>query len=144
VSFTPIPNRFVKPTLQTRFHIDFGWWEREGRDFRVDVMSHLPPDQQAVLAGYQAGELVDSIDPETAEVQKVDRLQYVLRSFTAVSTEFVAEHSSLVDAVFHVFLTNGNQPLTPEDLAEKINRPALTILRTLSGARVYKGLRPVA
>ena len=36
-------------------------------------------------------------------------------------------------------------PLSPEELADRIMRPgqAMTILKTLSGARVYKGLRPV-
>ena len=50
-----------------------------------------------------------------------------------------------MDAVFRVFIANGNQPLSPEELTDRIGRPgqANTILRTLSGARVYKGLRPV-
>ncbi len=144
VSFAPTPNRLVKPTLQTRFHIDFGWWEREGRDFRVDVMAHLRPEQQAAFANYQGGELVDAIDPETAEVTKVDKMQYILRSLGAAGNEFVAEHSSLVDAVFHIFITNGNLPLTPEEIGERINRPAQTILRTIGGGRVYKGIRPMA
>ena len=143
VSFTPTPNRLVKPTLQTRFHIDFAWWEREGRDFRVDVMNHLRPEQQEAFAHYQGGELVDSVDPDTAEVTKVDRMQYILRGLSAAASEFVADHSSLVDMLFHVFLVNGNHPLTPEELSEKINRPAPTILRTIAGPRIYKGLRPV-
>ena len=44
-----------------------------------------------------------------------------------------------------VFLANGNQPLTAPELAEAIARPSDsdTILRTLSGSRVYKGLRPI-
>ncbi len=143
MSFTPIPNRLVKPTLQTRFHIDFSWWEREGRDFRVDVMNHLRPEQQEAFTHYQGGELVDSVDPETAEVVKVDRMQYILRGLSAAASEFVAEHTSLVDMLFHVFLTNGNHPLTPEELSEKTNRPAQTILRTIAGLRIYKGIRPV-
>jgi hypothetical protein len=50
----------------------------------------------------------------------------------------------LVDAIFRVFLANGNTPLNPAQIAERIGRPhqAQTILRTLSGGRVYKGLRP--
>ena len=48
----------------------------------------------------------------------------------------------MVEAVFRMFLANGNQPMTPEDLSDKLNRPAITIFRTLSGARIYRGLRP--
>ena len=33
--------------------------------------------------------------------------------------------------------------VSPEQFSEALNRPALTILRTLSGSRVYKGIRPV-
>jgi hypothetical protein len=51
-------------------------------------------------------------------------------------------HSTLVDSVFRIFLANGNTPLTPEDLAEQLGRDPSIILRTLTGPRVYKGLRP--
>ena len=34
--------------------------------------------------------------------------------------------------------------MTSEELGERLNRPAVTILRTLGGARVYKGIRPVS
>jgi predicted transcriptional regulator len=39
-------------------------------------------------------------------------------------------------------LANDNTPMTIRDLAERTGRPAETILRTLGGTRVYKGLRP--
>jgi len=50
---------------------------------------------------------------------------------------------TLVDSVFRVLLSNGNQPMTAEELGSRLNRPAQTILRTLSGVRVYKGIRPI-
>jgi hypothetical protein len=42
-----------------------------------------------------------------------------------------------------LFLTNDNIPMTAEELGARLNRPPQTILRTLSGPRVYKGLRPL-
>jgi hypothetical protein len=134
----------VKPTLQTKFHIDFDWWDRESRELRVYLQSHLCPEHQAAFTAYAGEGLVDSVDPETAEVQRVDGLQYTLRTHCMRLPDFLTTHTSLVDAVFRVFLANGNQPLTPEELAERIHRPgqAQTILRTLAGQRVYKGLRP--
>jgi hypothetical protein len=48
----------------------------------------------------------------------------------------------LVDAVLRVFLANGNTPQTPRELGEKLGRRPETILRTLSGRQVYKGIRP--
>jgi hypothetical protein len=49
----------------------------------------------------------------------------------------------VVDSIFRVFLANGNQPLSARELERIIGRPASTILKTLSGGRIYKGIRPV-
>jgi hypothetical protein len=147
VTASPPANRLIKPTLKTKFHIDFDWWERESREFRVYLTSHLCAEHQAVAAAFTGAEVVDVVDPETAEVRREDGVQHLLRAHCAQQPDFITPHTSLVDAVFRVFIGNGNQPLSPEELAERIGRPgpiaANTILRTLSGARVYKGLRPV-
>ena len=142
---SPTANRLIKPTHKTKFHIDFDWWERESREFRVYLTSHLCAEHRLAFAEYDGGEVVDVIDPETAEVRKEDGIQHTLRSHCARLPDFITPHTSLVDAVFRVFIANGNQPLSPEELADRIGRAGQgnTILRTLSGARVYKGLRPV-
>ncbi len=40
----------VRPTLDTKFHIDFQWWEKEDRDWEVYLRSHLCPQHQATYA----------------------------------------------------------------------------------------------
>jgi hypothetical protein len=90
------------------------------------------------------GEMVDFVDPQTAEVTQVDGVQHMLISHCAQQPEFIAPHTALVDAIFRVFLANGNSPLSPQELGERLGRPADTILRMLSGGRTYRGLRPVA
>jgi len=135
-------SRRVKPTLDTRFHIDYEWWEREGNDLRVYLFSHLEPEQRQFFSENRDIEEVDWIDPVTAEVTRVDALQRALRE-ASQRPDFIGHRTSLVDAVFRVFLANNNTPLTPNELGERIGRDARTILRTLSGATVYKGLRPV-
>lgn len=137
-------NRLIsKPGVESRFHIDFDWWEREGRDFRVDVARHLRPEAAHAFANAQSNEKIDLIDGETAEVTLVDKAQYLLREQVRPTHEFVSEHTSMVDAVFHILLANGNRPMTPNELSVLLNRPAMTILRTLGGKVVYKGLRPI-
>jgi hypothetical protein len=133
----------VKPTIQTRYHIDFAWWGQNDRDWRVYLMSLLCPEHQEAFADFKANEMVDWIDPETAEVQRVDGLQHVLITHCAKEEGFISERTTLVDAVFRLFLANGNDPMTVVELAERVNRPPYTILKTLSGGRVYRGLRPV-
>lgn len=137
-----LSSTFVKPTLDTKFHIDFGWWEREGRELKVDMAKHLRPEFLEAFHAYAGGELIDEVDPESGEVKPVDSLQFMLRSQCKPLELFLTEHTSLVDAVFHIFLSNGNRPLSPNELGERIGRPAQTILRTLAGRVVYKGLRP--
>jgi hypothetical protein len=143
---TPIPEtkRFslVKPSLQTQFHIDFDWWGQSERDWRVFLQSLLCQEHQQTFAELPEDHLVDWIDPETAEVQQVDGLQHVLITHCARQPGFITEHTTLVDAVFRTFLANGNVPMTPAELGAHLLRPPETILKTLTGTRVYRGLRP--
>jgi len=133
----------VKPTLQTPFHIDFDWWQKSERDWHVYLRSLLCLEHQEVFADVREGEMIDWVDPRTAEVKPVDGIQHTLMSHCARRPEFVTEQTAVVEAVFRLFLTNENMPMTAEELGTHLNRPPQTILRTLSGPRVYKGLRPV-
>jgi hypothetical protein len=145
-STTTAPTRrfsLIKPTLQTPFHIDFDWWQKNERDWHVYLRSLLCPEHQEVFADVRQGEMIDWVDPRTAEVKPVNGIQHTLMTHCARRPEFVTEQTALVEAVFRLFLTNENMPMTAEELGSLLNRPPETILRTLSGPRVYKGLRPL-
>ncbi len=137
------PPSLVRPTLETAFHIDYQWWERADRDLDVYLRSHLCPEHQEKLNEADAREQVDHVDPETAEVTQLDRIEDVLISHCARQAEYLTRQTSLVNAIFRVFLSNQNTPMSPEQLGEQLGRPARMILRTLSGPRIYKGIRPV-
>jgi len=132
----------VKPTLQTHFHIDFDWWSHVDRDWRVYLRSYLCPEHQDAYADTGLDEMIDWVDPETAEVQQVDGVQHILISHCARQESFISQQTTLVDSVFRIFLANGNTPMTPVELAAALKRQPEMILRTLTGPRVYKGLRP--
>lgn len=132
----------VRPSLNTRFHIDYDWWDRAERDLEVYLRSHLCPTHQETYADVDPARKVDHVDPETGEVTRVAGIQHVLISHCAQQPGYLSGQTSLVNAVFRVFLSNGNTPLSPEELSERIGRPAQMILRTLTGPRVYKGIRP--
>jgi hypothetical protein len=134
-------SRRVKPTLDTKFHIDYDWWERSDQDLQVNMIAQLLPEQRDYFAEHDAGEETDWVDPETAEVRRVDALRMALQQASR-ETDYYTPPTSLVNAVFRVFLTNNNVPLTPVELSQEISRPPMTILRTLSGQQVYKGIRP--
>jgi hypothetical protein len=129
----------VKPSLQTPFCIDFDWWKQHDNNWRVHLQSSLCPEHREA---YIEDAWVDWVDPKTGEVQLVDGLQNILMTHCAKQSDFLTDHTTLVDAAFRILLANGNVPLTAIELAEKMDKPANTILRTLSGKKVYKGLRP--
>jgi hypothetical protein len=133
----------IKPTLETPFHIDFEWWKTHDNNWRVFLLNCLCSEHQKMFENQAESGMIDWIDPETAEVRLVDGLQSTLMSHCAKEPGFVTMNTAMVDAIFRVFLSNGNQPLNAEELAEKIGKSADTILRTIAGLTVYKGIRAV-
>jgi len=140
---TPRSHSLIKPTVDTPFHIDIEWWKQYDKNWRVYLFNCLCEEHKEAFADSDRDVLIDWIDDQTAEVTQVNGLQHTLMTHCAKQADFLSAHTALVDSVFRVFMANGNAPLTANELAEKIDKPAKTILRTLSGPKVYKGLRPV-
>lgn len=139
---TAVPPSLVRPTLETAFHIDYGWWDRSDRNLDVYLRSHLCQEHQEMCMDIDPKTKVDHVDLQTAEVTVLGRIEHLLTSHCAQQDGYLTPQTSLVNGVFRVFLANGNAPLTPEEIAQQIGRPARMILRTLTGPRVYKGIRP--
>ena len=78
----------LKPTTKTPFHIDFDWWKKNERDWHVFLRSLLCPEHQEAFAEIEEGEMIDWIDPKTAEVKAVDGIQHILISHCALLPEF--------------------------------------------------------
>jgi hypothetical protein len=136
--------RWIKPDLETKFHIDFDWWEGKGHDLRVYLQSHLCSECKAIYANHRGNREVDWIDPDTAEVTRVDALWQSLRTHCHQRPDFITETTPLIDAIFRVFLANGNKPLSAIELRDILGRSTPeTILRTLAGRTIYNGIRPV-
>ena len=135
-------NAFVKPKLDTKFHIDYEWWEAQSDDLRAYMLTHLPPEMREEFEGKEEFAVVDYIDPQTGEVQQLDELGLAIQE-ASKRDDFITVQTSLVDSVFRVFLSNGNTPRTPVELEEDTSREARTILKTFGGIRIYRGIRPV-
>lgn len=132
----------VKPTTNTPFHIDFAWWKEHDNNWHVFLHDFLCLEHQAVFSSQEGDLLIDFIDPVTAEIHQVDGLQQKLVTHCSKQEGFVSSNHSLVDNVFRIFLSNGNTPLTPDELSELAGKSGDTILRLLSGARIFMGIRP--
>ena len=134
-------NYLIKPTVETRFYIDFDWWEQSRDDLQVYLLTHLTPEQQQALEKRDLGEVFDYVQPETGEVFQMDTLRLAIRE-SAEREDFITGNIGLIDSVFRALLVNGNQPLSALELAEVTGRNAATILKTIGGLRVYRGIRP--
>ncbi len=132
----------VKPTIYTPFEIDFEWWKSHDQNWRVYLVEYMCPEHKALYENYSDDYWIDWVDPETAEIKRVDGLQHTLIMHCAKQPGFLNDSTTLVNAVFRIFLSNGNRPTTPLELSKLINKNADTILKTLAGPQVYKGIRP--
>jgi len=137
-----MPTTLVKPTLDTPFHIDHDWWERKGLQISVELRNHLCREHQTVFDEHFDTEKLDWVDAKTGEVTQVDGLQHILRVHCSKQPDYINENLSLIDAIFRVFLANGNAPTTCRELSAIIDRLPEKILHTLAGRQVYKGIRP--
>ena len=136
--------KWRRPTVETKFHIDMGWWERNQRDIRVYIREALCEECRAQFASYANGQEIDAVDEQTGEVTQVDGLWHSLRTCCSTKPGFITPDIPILDAIFRTFLANGNQPLSVNELYEKLDhRPPATLLRMLTAGPVYLGIRPV-
>ena len=134
-------NYLVKPSVETKFYIDYQWWEQSRDDLQVYLFTHLTPEQQRTLERKNLSEVYDYVDPESGEVFQLDALGLAIRE-SAGREDFITGHIGLIDSVFRALLVNSNQPLSALELAEATGRDAATILKTIGGVRIYRGIRP--
>ena len=133
----------ARPDTTTQFHIDSNWFKTNGRDFREEMHAVLCDECRArYLSPADAG-VVDRIHPQTAQVLRVDALWESIADHCALLPGFITPTTPLTTAIFRALLANGNQPLTPEQLHQRIhkNNPA-GILRILMGGEIENGIVP--
>ncbi|MDE2748737.1 MAG: hypothetical protein OXI34_07230 [Chloroflexota bacterium] len=134
-------NYLIKPSVETKFYIDFDWWEQSRDDLQVYLLTHLTAEQQQTLQQRDLREVFDYVHPETGEVFPVDALGLAIRE-SSKRQDFITGRIGLIDSVFRALLVNDNHPLNALELAKVTGRDASTILKTIGGVRIYRGIRP--
>jgi hypothetical protein len=135
--------KLFMPTVETKFHIDFTWWERQNRDIYVFMRDLLCEECRDRAGDLSHTRMVDMIDPNTAEVTRVDALWEAIRACCSVKPGYITMDTPLLESIFRVFLANGNKPLSVLELHERLDKkPPDTILRMLTKGQVYMGIRP--
>jgi hypothetical protein len=135
------PSLLKRVTPDTKFYIDYDWWEKSELDLKTYLYTRLKIGDDISLES--ESDEVDLIDAETGEVVKVNGFQYVIQTYFSQLPDDFARRASLVDAVFCVLLANANQPMTAHEISERVQRPTDTIVKTLGGPRIYQGIRPI-
>ncbi len=141
------PRPKLKPLLAKRvtpdskFYIDYGWWEKSALDLKSYLYSRLSIDGESEV-NVEAEE-VDLVNAETGEVYRVDGFQYMIQTYFTQLPEDFLRRASMVDAVFYALLANANQPMSANDLAEKVGRSVSMIIKTIGGTQIYQGIRPI-
>ena len=134
-------NYLIKPSVETKFYIDYDWWEQSRDDLQLYLLTHLSPEQQETLHDRDLRQVYDYVHPETGEVFQLDSLRLAIRE-SSKGEAFIGESIGLIDSVFRALLVNSNQPLSARELGELTGRDPEKILKTIGGVRIYRGIRP--
>jgi len=135
--------RAFRPTVDTKFHIDFSWWEKRNKDIRIFMRDLLCPECREAVGTLSDVKMVDTIDPETAEVTRIDAIWESIRACCSLKPGYLTSDTPLLDSIFRTFLANGNEPLSVLELYERLDkRPPETLLRMLTKGRTYLGIKP--
>ena len=133
----------LKPTMKTKFQVDFDWWKSQDRNWRQSLIAFLCEEHQTLFAAYENEANIDIVNPFTGEVSQGDAILNTLVEHCAVQEGFISPNAPLVDSIFKIFLVNQNKAMTAEELSALLGKPAQTILSTIGTGRVYKGIRPI-
>lgn len=136
--------RIARPTLETRFHVDWSWFERNNINAEKVIRDQLTPKVAERFPPEAAIETVDYVNPQTGEVTRLDSLREAIMSECQWEPLYLTGDIPLVQAVLRVFLANNNQPLTVIEIAQRLERiDPDPILRVLTTGDVQMGIVPL-
>ena len=121
---------------ETRFHIDYNWWNESGRNLE----SYLHTRIGQVVEVKKNEQPIDLINTNTGEVRQLSGFEYAVQSYFRQLPDDYSQRASVVDAVFCVLLANANQPMSAQEIAEKIHRTPDVIFKTLGSNHGYQGI----
>jgi hypothetical protein len=111
-----------------KYYIDMGWFEQNQRSFRVVAEKRFCPGCKSKL-GTETEERLPTIDSKTGrvvyETRKVafgSNPLSVIRSCCARERNYITSDMPVLEALFRVFLLNGNQPVELEVIREELSQ----------------------
>lgn len=129
---------------RSKFFIDLGYWERQGRNFREELYDALCDDCKRTYSLEERHD-VDHVDPVTAEVKRIDALWDCAMEECAGQPDYVTPKMPLQRAIFRAFIAAGNQPQSAEELFTRIRKgsPQIILKELLSTRMEEDGITPL-
>ena len=135
--------KYIKPTLETKFHVDFSWWQEKGQNLRAYLQGHICSECKAHLEG-DPPETFDWVDPETGEVFQIDYLWHLIQTHCGQDSTFLDSRVPLTSGIFRAFILSDNAAMTPLEIHKRLRKQTPeVILKTIGGHQVYKGIKPL-
>ncbi len=145
---------------EPRFFIDLDRFHKQNRDFKLFVRSRICPECLERV-GEEVEERRPTVDPQSGRVVfQTVKVRYGEDPFECFLThcgrldDFIPPNTPLLEAVFRVFLANGNRPLTIDEIrqelevwpgvAEKVRALAPEALERIIRSDDYYGFAEVA
>jgi hypothetical protein len=132
--------KYIKPTVDTKFHIDFTWWQ--SHNLTSTLRNHACPNALNLYESY-THKTYDWINRETGQVYQLSILWRLIQTHCHEEPEFINYHLPLTTAIFRLFILNDNLPLSPTEIHAKIRKRTPEVILTTINRQVYEGIRPV-
>lgn len=126
------------PEDTSRWFIDANWYQQKNRSFLLQIQNYLCAKCRKKLG---------------QDLSKVPlkKLLNTIRDCCADTPEFITQKLPITENIFRLFLSNGNQPLTIEEIRQKLierlgdtYRTSPEILSHLLAKDRYYGFKQVA
>ncbi|HYN87273.1 MAG TPA: hypothetical protein VER55_02025 [Ardenticatenaceae bacterium] len=136
--------RLLRPTLNTRFVIDWDWFQRNRMNPQLAVGNQLCYQCRREFEEGLPVEEVDWVDSETAEVSRIDSMREHILVHCQWKPDYINTTTPLSTAIFRALLANNNRPLSVAELTQRLGRTdPETILRLLTHGEVKNGIVPM-
>jgi hypothetical protein len=110
-----------------RYFIDLKWYDENGRSFQAVARSRFCRTCRAKL-GTETQERVPTLDPKTGRVVfEMRTVPFGSNPLSAIRTccskapDYITPETPVLEAVFRVFLFNGNQPTDLNTIREQLS-----------------------
>lgn len=143
----------------TKYYIDEGWFRRTRRSLLALAQQRFCPSCRERV-GELTQERLPTTDATGRVVFELQTTRYGEKPFQVIanccsrSGDYITPETPVMEAIFRIFLANGNQPLDVDQLREKLeeyialySKPhgyAPELLERLIAADDYYGIRPFA